>query len=318
MAKTQKEYRLFFFSLFLFISSSLVIYHVIAHNFKTTGQWWRGRVVNSFVTQVATIDTIYQVEYEQFGKTAAQHIHEIQVVAKVHYNNNNKVFSTTITLETFPFLNFGKANNFINELKKRGNALTILYDPAYPKDIVKSRKDIPGFFTSTSIIILNLIVLIVLIALFLMGLGGLYDFLKNPNKHIGLVKPISEKRQKYLNDKYFPKTAEIKTVFPERVLATQLSGNSLDDYYSGALENNALQSWHGFYCEIFLFSSAVIVAFQGDKGYSIHEYTLTDIIEKKYKTFLMDSFFGEGEEELEQNFFDTVAKQNKNQSGSTL
>ena len=312
MAKNQKEYRLFFFSLFLCISSGLVIYHVIAHNFKTTGQWWRGRVMNSFVTRVSTIDTIYQVEYERHGQTAARHIHEIQVFARVHYNNNNKVFSTTIMLEKFPFLNFGKASMFINDFKNRGDNLTVFYDPAYPMDIVKSRKDIPGFFTSTSIIILNLIVLIVLIALFLMGSAGLYDFLKNPNKHIGLVKPISEKRKKYLNDKYFPKTEEIKTVFPERVLATELSGNSLEDYYSGALETNALQSWHGYYCEIFLFPGAVIVAFQGDKGYSIREYTLTDIIEKKYKTFLMDSFFGNDEQELEQTFFDAVAKQYNN------
>ena len=87
-----------------------------------------------------------------------------------------------------------------------------------------------------------------------------------------------------------------------------LSGNLLSDYYSGALEHNCLQMWYGYYCEVFLFATVVLVAFQEDKGYYVREYTLPDILQKKYKTPLMDSFFGEEEQELEQQFLDAVAK----------
>ena len=96
-----------------------------------------------------------------------------------------------------------------------------------------------------------------------------------------------------------------------RILETRLTGNLLNDYYSGALEYNAVQCWHGYYCEVYLFSTGVIVAFQEDEGYYIREYSLPDIIEKKYKTPLMESFFGEEEKELEQGFFDAVEMEYK-------
>ena len=307
MAKTKKELITFGFALFLLLGSSLVMYHVLTKNFKTTGQWWRGRVMNSFVTKAVTVDTIYKTENESFGKTASNHIHEVLVVAKVHYNVNKKEYTQFLTLATFPWPEFEKADNYIKNLKKQNEPLTILYDPANPEYIVNSRSDIPGFFTSTSIILLNCIVLIVLLALFSMGAAGIYDFFKSP-KQMAPNQPISAKRKLYLMNKYYPKPSVKTTVIPEPETATELSGDTLADYYSGALANNALQSWHGFYCEIFLFPTNVIVAFQEDKGYHIRDYSLNDIIGKKYKTHLMESFFGAEEQELEQHFFDAVAK----------
>ena len=307
VAKTPKEYRYMGFALLLMLLSGLVIYYVFAHNFKTTGQWWRGRVKNSFVSGIANIDTVYQQEYEKFGKTAADHIHEIRVFANVHFNVSNKKRSATIYLKKFPWLNFDKADEYINEFKKNGLTTTIFYDPADPTYVVKNKSDIPGGFTSTSIIELNLIVLIVLIALFSMGMAGVYSFFKR-EKHRAPNQPISEKRKAYLKKKYIPEIEETKTVLSKRVLETKLSGNLLSDYYSGALEHNCVQMWHGFYCEVFLFAAVVVVAFQEDKGYYVREYSLPDVLKKKYKTHLMASFFGEEEQELEQQFFDAVAK----------
>ena len=306
MAKTKKELMTFGFALFLLLGSSLVLYHVFTNNFKTTGQWWRGRVMNSFVTKAVTVDTIYKTENESFGKTASNHIHEVLVVAKVHFDVNKKKHTRFITLETFPWPEFEKADNYLKNFKKQTGPLTIIYDPADPNYIVKSRDEIPGFFTSTAIILLNLIVLIVLFALFCMGAVGVYAFFKKA-KYRAPNQPISAKRKLYLMNKYFPKPPVTTTVIPERETATKLSGDTFDDYYSGALGNNALQCWHGFYCEIFLFVTGVIVAFQEDKGYYIRDYSLNDIIEKKYKTHLMESFFDAEEQELEQSFFDAVA-----------
>ena len=262
--------------------------------------------MNSFVSTQAAVDTIYQTEYEHFGRSASNHIHQIHVYVKVHFNANNREQRAAVYLAEFSWLNFDEANNFINDFKKKGNTTTILYDPADISYVVKSKSEIPGFFTSSSIIILNLIVLIVLFALFFMGIAGVYSFFK-PGKYRAPNQPISEKRKAYLKNKYYPKTEETKTVITERILATNLTGNLLDDYYSGALEYNALQCWHGYYCEVYLFSSGVIVAFQEDKGYYVREYSLPDIINKKFRTPLMDSFFGDDEKELEQRFFDAVA-----------
>ena len=143
------------FALLLMLLSAMVIYYVFAHNFKTTGQWWRGHVTNSFVASEATIDTVYQSEYEHFGKSAAEHIHEIQIFAKVHFNVGNKQHAATINLDKFSWPDFDKATKFINAFKKKGNSTTVFYDPANPAYVVKNKKDIPGSFTSTSIIILN-------------------------------------------------------------------------------------------------------------------------------------------------------------------
>ena len=316
MAKTQKEYKLLGFALLLILLSGVVIYHVFAHNFKTTAQWWRGRVVNSFVEIVAKVDTVYQQEYEQFGKTASNHIHQVQVFAKVRFNAGNKQRTATINLETFEWPGFDKAAAYINEFKKKGGTTTIFYDPKDPAYVVKSKSEVPGFFTSTSIIVLNLIVLIVLFALFSMGMAGVYSFFKR-EKHRPPNQPISAKRKAYLQNKYFPVKEEIKTELPKRVLETKLSGDSLSDYYSGALEHNCLQMWHGFYCEVFLFATVVLVAFEGDKGYYVREYPLPDILQKKYKTPLMDSFFGEEEQELEQQFIDAVAKVHQGSKGAS-
>lgn len=119
---------------------------------------------------------------------------------------------------------------------------------------------------------------------------------------------MTEERKEYLQNKYFPKKGTPEPVFEERVLETKLTGDLLNDYYSGALEYNALQHWHGYYCEVFLFSNGVIVANQGDKSYYVREYSLADIMNKKYITPLLHSFFDDDKQELEQTFFDAVAK----------
>ena len=204
------------------------------------------------------------------------------VVAKVHFDVNKKEYTQFITLETFPWPEFEKGDNYLKNFKKQTRPLTIIYDPANPNYIVKSKDEIPGFFTSTSIILLNLIVLIVLFALFCMRAVGVYAFLKKAKYRLP-NQPISAKGKLYLMNKYFPKPPVITTVIPLSETATKLSGDTLADYYSGALGINALQSWHGFYCEIFLFVTGVIVAFQEDKGYYIRDYSLNDIIEKNTK-----------------------------------
>ena len=60
------------------------------------------------------------------GRSASNHIHQIHVYVKVHFNANNREQRAAVYLAEFSWLNFDEANNFINDFKKKVEKTTII------------------------------------------------------------------------------------------------------------------------------------------------------------------------------------------------
>lgn len=286
----------------------MAIKHIVTHNFVFLGQWWRGHVGNEFVAVQANIDGIYESEYESFGKGASNHIHEWRAMAKVHYLVNNSNYTANLVLKSFPYYDHNQSETFISDYKKKGNLLTVFYDPANPAFVVLNQDEVPSFFMSMSIAILNLIIIIMLLAILLMCLANIYEFIiPAHNKETDMS--ISKKVSNYFRGK----SSTSSQMNPNETNADNnlnLTGNHLDDYYSGALEKFALEWWEGCYCYVYLFPNKVIHAVQEDKGYYMREYTLKEILDKTYVTPLMSSFFDDSEADIatEKAFLAAVKK----------
>lgn len=306
MNRTKKDILSFILSIAVAIGSCVGIKHIITNNFVFLGQWWRGHVANEFVAIQANIDGIYESEYESFGKGASNHIHEWRVMARVNYLVNNSNYTANLSLESFPYYEHNQSQAFISDFKKKGNVLKVFYDPSNPAFVVLNQDEVPSFFMSMSIAVLNLIILLILLAILLICLANIYEFII-PTHNKETDKSISKKITNYFKGSH----STISQMKQDENKADDnliLTGNHLDDYYSGALEKFALQWWEGCYCYVYLFPNKVIHAVQEDKGYYTREYTLKEILDKTYVTPLMDSFFDDSEAgiAMEKAFFKAV------------
>ncbi len=240
--------------------------------FDDAGQWWRGRVKDSFVEAQARVEEVSATRVKSRSLTVA-----IEIIVVAHYPVDGIEHRMVDVMEKFGALygrDFERVEAKAKEIRRTLPTTRVFYDPANPGYAVLSKDHLPGFWRGAVLSFFGCIIELMALALLAMGmtpivigLGGIASrFLPRRKSNPVLRKRVPPK----------PEVPEAQTEPPPRE-PSPLTGNDLADYYSRALRDHALGYWEGFYCEIFLMPDGRIVVVHDETP--SHHYVRTWSVE---------------------------------------
>ena len=244
---------------------------IVTHHFKDVGAWWRGRVRDQFVETTAAVERVDVAEYRYSGKSASDSIHEWRVFAACGYRAGDRDLRASIQLKAFPFVEHDNAERFARHYRQQFAAVALWYDPKNPTFAVLDKDDIPGLFEVVFMSFLSSVILITVAALGAMGFAGLLP-----------ERMFTRRAKRLVRRPLTPPPAPAPDVSREGKAPPRpsgpLTGNDLEDYYSGAIKAHARGYWSGFWCDIFLLEDRVVVVHDESHHHWVRSFTIREAL----------------------------------------
>ncbi len=228
--------------------------------FNDAGQWWRGRVMDSFVETQARVDKVWAARVMSRNITLG-----VEILMAGSYQVKG-VEHRFVDVEEKMRPMYGRGFEGVEarakEIQRTQRMTLVFYDPANPSYAVLKKDHVPGFFRGAVLGFLGGIIELVALALVLMGLVGI------------CVHVLPEWLRHYLRPfrVIYVKPKPPKPEPPPLRKPSPLTGDVEKDFYSHALKDHALGCWEGYYCKIFLMPDHQVVIAHDE---STHHYFRT-------------------------------------------
>ena len=142
---------------------------------------------------------------------------------------------------------------------------------AHGRDHVLDKDDIPGLFEVVFMSFLSSVILITVAALGAMGFAGLLP-----------ERMFTRRAKRLVRRPLTPPPAPAPDVSREGKEPPRpsgpLTGNDLEDYYSGAIKAHARGYWSGFWCDIFLLEDRVVVVHDESHHHWVRSFTIREAL----------------------------------------
>jgi hypothetical protein len=248
------------------ICLNLVIFGLaFAFLVSTNGKTIQANLFGTYVPQKGIIEDVFVVEKNAKRATDSKQ----NVELRVHYTVNNKSYNSDLLVQSFRHFEQEEATVFARKFAQKGDDITIYISPTSPEESVLNRIDEIHVW----IYVLVFLVLFVLIFRIIWLV-------------VGISKPLVPKTNKRGAPTTSPKTENKIEETPEISRKTEvtreeiklekdsfdaleMTGDSLADYYSGAVEKFKLAEYPGYYCTLFIMKNEVITVHQE----STHNWT---------------------------------------------
>jgi hypothetical protein len=216
-----------------------------------TGKKLQMRLLGTYLPAAATTLNYDISEYEVWGKSAGNHIHELRVYLKGQYSLKGKVYNHYFLVKSFDFYERKEAKLFAKQNIHPGEPITIYYYPKDPNEAELKPEDEMHLWLDYFFVLPLLTVSVILI---FWALGHI--FIKKIREQENAVAP--------------PK--------PPFSIDGKSDVELLDYYYDEDLDAHALQKWYGYYCVIFLFEHGLVVVYDESNHYYCRFYNLEDFL----------------------------------------
>ena len=264
--------------------------------FDDAGQWWRGRVRDSFVETPARVENVWASRVKRKNSTVA-----IEILIEARYRVDG-VEHRIVDVEEKVVggavygSDFEKMEARAKEIRRTRATVGVFYDPAHPGYAVLKKESLPGFFRSVFMGFFGCVIELMALALAAMGVVPILLGLRAVASRFlpgRTSKPVLRPRTEPTPAAPRPQPE------PERPRdPAPLTGDSKKDYYSGALTDHALGSWEGFWCEIFLMPDrSIVVAHDNSTHHYFRTWSVDDVIAGR-----SDILFDDNQQEAREAF----------------
>ena len=248
----------------------VILFFALALIVSAKGKTIQTKLFGTYIPQKAIIKNVFLIEKKTGGQknSSPTLTHDIEINAS--YNINNKNYSTVILVKSFDRYKIEEAEEFKRKYKQKGEMVNIFISPNSPENAVINRIDEFHIWVWTFVFLI-IFILIFRIIWLLMTFSGSKKDQTIDFKKVSKLKN-KEKVNSVLSDSNFKEEEEINDL--------ELTGDSLADYYSGALQKFKLVEYPGYYCTIYIMKNEIITVHQESTHNWTTRYNFKDFLNK--------------------------------------
>jgi hypothetical protein len=254
----------------------LIFGFALALLFSTPGKTIQANLLGTYIPQIGIVNDVYVIKVEARKATDCKQNVEVNVV----YNVNNKSYACRLVVQSFRSFEKEEAEQFIKSYKQKGDEITIYISPTSPEKSVLNRIDeIHGwvyFFVFLIFFMVIVSIIWILVSFSKPVLSQQSPKRIHREKANEKNKPIDNIASSDSTAKIVLKSKEEEEKFEKLVM----TGDTLKDYYSGAIEKFQLAEFPGYYCTIHLMNNEIITVHQESTHHWTANYNFQAFLDK--------------------------------------
>lgn len=247
----------------------VILFFALALIVSAKGKTIQANLIGTFIPQKAQIIEIYVIEKRTGRQKNSTPTVTNEVKANVNYKVKTKKYSSRILVKSFDHFKQEEAEEFAKKYHQKGEIITIFISPVSPEMAVLNRIDEIHIWVWTFVFLIIFILIFRIIWLFMTFSGSKKDQTIDFKK-VSKIKN-KEKVNSVLSDSNFKEEEE-------EINDLELTGDSLADYYSGALKKFKLVEYPGYYCTIYIMKNEIITVHQENTHNWTTRYNFKDFL----------------------------------------
>lgn len=248
----------------------VILFFALALIVSAKGKTIQTKLFGTYIPQKAIIKNVFLIEKKTGGQknSSPTVTHDVEINAS--YNRNNKKYSTVILVKSFDRYKAEEAEEFRRKYKQKGEMVNIFISPNTPGNAVLDRIDEFHVWVWILVFLIIFILIFRIIWLFMTFSRSKKDEKLIPKK---MFQPKIKEEKKsesklVLSETDYKHSNDLKDDI-DNTNDLELTGDSLADYYSGALKKFKLAEYPGYYCTIYIMKNEIIIVHQE----STHNWT---------------------------------------------